>query len=182
MDEGSAEGAFFMSDGVNPDVAGTVVWVGNVMNFTPDADLEEETTYTCTVDTGAQDLAGNPIASDYVWSFTTQPDTTLVMHVHDIAMSIKKAGKNYNAIATVLVTDHSGITPVEGATVSGHWSGLTNDTDSGITDESGTVPLKSDKVKNANGTFTFTVDNIIKDGWTYDQSANVENSDRIDVP
>ena len=100
------------------------------------------------------------------------------MHVRDIMMSLKKAGPNVNAIATVLVVDDNGI-PVEGATVSGKWSGLTNDSDTGITDENGTVSLTSDKIKNANGIFTFTVDNIIKDGWTYDQDSNDKTSDSI---
>jgi serine protease len=100
------------------------------------------------------------------------------MHVGDIAMSLKTAGPNVNAIATVLILDNNGI-PVEGATVSGYWSGLTNDSDIRITDGNGTVSLMSDKIKNANGTFIFTIENIIKDGWTYDQSSNVETSDSI---
>jgi acid phosphatase type 7 len=40
----------------------------------PDADLEASTTYTATVTSGsggAKDLAGNPLASDKTWSFTT---------------------------------------------------------------------------------------------------------------
>lgn len=93
----------------------------------------------------------------------TVADGPLVMHVDDIVMPIKEGGNTH----------------VKGATVYGSWSGLTNDTDSGITDESGTVSFKSDKVKNANGTFTFTVDSIIKDGWNYYQFANGETSDSI---
>ncbi|GAH90057.1 unnamed protein product, partial [marine sediment metagenome] len=30
--------------------------------------------------------------------------------------------------------------------------------------------------------FTFVVDNIVKEGWTYDSEANVETSDSISVP
>jgi PKD repeat protein len=106
--------------------------------------------------------------------------STLVIHVADIAMSLKKAGPNVNAIATVLVIDNSDpSTPIDGVTVFGHWSGLTNDSDSEITDESGTVSLKSDRLKNGSGTFIFIIDNIIKDGWTYDPNANVEASDSI---
>ncbi|MHC4693152.1 MAG: S8 family serine peptidase, partial [Planctomycetota bacterium] len=79
------------------------------------------------------------------------------------------------------VVDAGGV-PVEGATVSGHWSGLTSDSDSGITLADGTVSLSSNKLKNPSGTFTFTVDNITKSGWTYDSGANVETSDSITVP
>ena len=105
------------------------------------------------------------------------------IHVSDIDMSFKTAGPNVNAIATVTIVDSSN-KPVEGATVSGIWSGATTDTDSGITDGMGQVSLKSDKVRNPVGgtTFTFTVDSVTKEGWTYDSSKNTETSDSITVP
>ena len=43
----------------------------------------------------------------------------------------------------------------------------------------GKVSLKSDQRKNANGTFTFTVDDVTLDAWTYYPSANIEDSDSI---
>ena len=39
--------------------------------FTPSANLALSTTYTATVTTGVQDLLGNPLAADFVWTFTT---------------------------------------------------------------------------------------------------------------
>ena len=107
------------------------------------------------------------------------------MHVDSIEMSLKTRGPFLvNAITTVTIVDVNN-TPVEGVTVSGHWSGATTDTDSGVTDASGKVSLESDKVKNPESgitTFTFTVDGVTKDGWTYDSGANVEESDNIIVP
>ena len=41
--------------------------------FTPDSELEAESTYTATITTGVWDLAGNPLEEDYVWTFTV-PD------------------------------------------------------------------------------------------------------------
>ena len=41
--------------------------------FTPSANLNYATTYTATIIKDVKDLAGNPIASDFVWSFTTAP-------------------------------------------------------------------------------------------------------------
>jgi hypothetical protein len=54
-------------------VAGTVTYVASsdVATFTPNSPLALNTLYTATITTGAQDLAGDPLASNYVWTFTT---------------------------------------------------------------------------------------------------------------
>jgi hypothetical protein len=54
-------------------VVGTVTYVvsSDVATFTPTSSLALNTLYTATITTGAQDLAGDPLASDYVWTFTT---------------------------------------------------------------------------------------------------------------
>jgi hypothetical protein len=39
--------------------------------FTPSANLALNTLYAATIATGAQDLLGNPVATDFTWSFTT---------------------------------------------------------------------------------------------------------------
>ena len=102
--------------------------------------------------------------------FALEPESipSDTMHVHSIDMSLKKAGPNVKANAKVTIVNVSG-SPVEGATVSGTWSGATNDTDSGVTGSDGQVSFKSNRLKNlAPGTtFTFTVNNVVKDGWTY---------------
>jgi hypothetical protein len=55
-----------------------VTYTGTTATFNPDANLTASTTYTATITTGAKDLAGNALASNYVWSFTTgaAADTT----------------------------------------------------------------------------------------------------------
>jgi hypothetical protein len=45
--------------------------VGNTLTFTPTANLAPSTLYTATITTGAQNLAGTALASNYVWTFTT---------------------------------------------------------------------------------------------------------------
>jgi len=54
-------------------VAGTVAYAvsGSAAVFTPTAALAANTLFTATITTGAQDLAGNPLASSFVWTFTT---------------------------------------------------------------------------------------------------------------
>ena len=58
---------------VAPGVTGVVTLdgTGKIAAFTPSANLAVNTTYTATITTGAQDLAGNALAANYVWSFTT---------------------------------------------------------------------------------------------------------------
>jgi hypothetical protein len=52
-------------------VAGTVNYQGANVDFTPAVNLTPGTLYSATITTGAQDLAGNGLASNHVWSFTT---------------------------------------------------------------------------------------------------------------
>ena len=61
-------------------ITGVVTYVaaGSVATFTPTANLASSTAYTATITTGAKDLAGTALASNYIWTFTTAaaPDTT----------------------------------------------------------------------------------------------------------
>jgi len=66
MNTSSAQNAFTISG----SVTGSFNWIGNRMIFTPSSALSSNTAYTCTVGTGAQDLAGNHLAAPYSWSFT----------------------------------------------------------------------------------------------------------------
>lgn len=58
-------------------VTGTVAYAvnGNVATFTPSSTLAASTTYQATITTGAKDLAGNAIASNFTWTFTTGATT-----------------------------------------------------------------------------------------------------------
>ena len=59
-------------------IIGRFAYAGSVVTFTPDIDFSSNTLYTAMVTTGAKDLAGNTLASNYVWTFITGagPDTT----------------------------------------------------------------------------------------------------------
>jgi hypothetical protein len=52
-------------------VAGTVTYSGSTASFTPAVNLLTNTSYTATITTGAKNVAGTPMANNYVWSFTT---------------------------------------------------------------------------------------------------------------
>lgn len=61
-------------------VAGTVSYTGtgNIASFTPSSNLLAGTTYTATITTAAKNLAGNSIANNYVWTFTTSTIPTII--------------------------------------------------------------------------------------------------------
>jgi hypothetical protein len=111
-------------------------------------------------------------------------DDLQTMHISDINVRATRSWWWFyiHGEATVTVVDSSG-GPVRGATVSGHWSGSVHRYSSGTTGTDGRVPFNSEDVFywgwgfGGRLEFTFTVDNIVKAGWTYDESANVETSD-----
>jgi len=106
------------------------------------------------------------------------------MHIANISMSYdtKSAGPNVFtwALATVTIMDSSS-NLVPGAQVTGTWSGLTSDIDVAPTGTDGKVTLRSDSVKMASGTYTFTVNKVILPDWTYNASANVDTNGRVTV-
>ena len=70
MDLTISEDTYFS---ISPSVTGSFSWEGNKMTFDPNNDLDYDTIYTVTIDTGAQDLADPPnnLESPYSWDFTT---------------------------------------------------------------------------------------------------------------
>jgi MYXO-CTERM domain-containing protein len=71
--------SFLLQAGVD-NVTGTVSRnpAGTIATFTPSAPLQDNTVYTATLTTAITDISGNPLAADYVWTFTTSAvaDTT----------------------------------------------------------------------------------------------------------
>jgi uncharacterized protein (TIGR03437 family) len=61
---------FTLAQGTTP-VSGVVTYLGTTATFTPAAPLTPQKIYTGTITTAAKDLAGNALASNYVWVFTT---------------------------------------------------------------------------------------------------------------
>lgn len=119
----------------------------------------------------------------YVGAPTPTPTPTPIptkMFVNDIAMGKGATGRNRYATATVWIKDINTL-DIEGATVYGTWSGLVSGSSNGVTGADGKVTLKSPTTKSS-GTITFTVTDVVKSGYTYDPSLNVETIDSIAVP
>ncbi len=76
---------------------GTVTYyaLSRTARYSPLSSLKNNTTYTATITTGVKDLSGNPLASDFTWSFstisssgTTPPDTTSPSPVTGLLVSV----------------------------------------------------------------------------------------------
>jgi hypothetical protein len=59
-------------------IVGTVAYASGSATFRPSYGLKTNTHYIATITTVAKDLAGNPLASNYVWSFDTGAGSDIV--------------------------------------------------------------------------------------------------------
>jgi hypothetical protein len=74
MNREAAEAAFSLVPTDNPDanVSGSFSWEGNTMTFDPAGYLSNSKGYTATLESSAQDAAGNNVAAEKRWAFTTR--------------------------------------------------------------------------------------------------------------
>jgi hypothetical protein len=101
MDPLTLTSATFTLKQGNTDIPGVVVYSGTTATFTPSSALEAGTVYTATITNGAKDLAGNALAANTVWSFTTAGTIAGLNHV-----SLGSAG-NYVILAKTAITNNS---------------------------------------------------------------------------
>jgi PKD repeat protein len=97
------------------------------------------------------------------------------MRISAIDMTGKTAGSNRSAAAIVSVVDGDG-NPVSGATVIGGWGDAYAVEVIGTTGAEGTVSFTSGKVRQVNAKFSFTVENVVKDGFLYDAEHSVTSA------
>jgi hypothetical protein len=100
---------FTLTDPAAASVPGAVTYdaPNHAATFTPTDPLALDALYTATITTGGQDLFGNPLASDFVWSFTTATTTCQASSV-----PLGSAG-NFKILAGSTVTN-TGLTTIAG--------------------------------------------------------------------
>ena len=111
---------FTVKQGVT-SVPGLVAYAGITATFTPENTLAAGTVYTATITTGAKDLAGNALAANLVWSFTTATLTSNLALVNlgmagNYVILAKTAITN---IATSAITGDLGLSPYAASYITG---------------------------------------------------------------
>lgn len=109
-------------------VNGVVAYSGTTATFTPATALSANTAYTATVTTGAKDVAGNALAANTVWGFTTAGTSSNLAPV-DLGAAgnyviLAKAAVNNNP--TSAITGDIGLSPAATSFITGF--ALTNAT------------------------------------------------------
>lgn len=94
-------------------INGTVTYSGTTATFTPTNTLLAGTSYTATMTTGAKNIAGNSLATNAIWNFTTGGSATVLAIVNlgtsgNYVILAKTAITN---IATSAVTGDLGLSP-----------------------------------------------------------------------
>jgi hypothetical protein len=114
----------------------------------------------------ARDGAGNTGSDVSNSFFTIQQAQGQYLWVQSINLTLVVKGRNTTARATVQVRDQNGAA-AGSAQVSSHWTGLTTDSDVFTTNGSGVGTCTSNKVRDANGCWSYFVDNVTKAGYTF---------------
>jgi len=117
--------SFTLMNGTTP-IAGTVSYTGYTAEFDPLVDLLPGVEYTATITTGAKDMAGNSIAANYIWKFTTNAiilpyvtstdpkNATLNVELEKVILATFSKEMNVSTINGTTFTLMQGTTPVTG--------------------------------------------------------------------
>lgn len=103
-------------------VSGSVSYAGTTATFTPSGNLAPSTVHTATVTTAVKDLAGNFLAVNHVWTFTTGTTASVGPAPVDLGMAgnyVILAQSGIDTVPTSIVTGDLGASPVAATGITG---------------------------------------------------------------
>jgi hypothetical protein len=113
MDGATINSSSFILQQGNVPVSGTVTYAGTTASFTPDVALLSGTIYTAKITTTVLNTAGDSIASNYIWNFTTGSITAPLVIATDPLSNANGVALNKVIAATFsMPMDSSTITPI----------------------------------------------------------------------
>ena len=120
MNPSTLTSSFTLKQGTTA-VPGTVTSTGSTATFTPTNVLSASTVYTATITTGAKDLAGNALAANIEWSFTTSAALANLTAV-DLGTAANfaiLAKTKISTTGTTHITGNIGISPAAATFITG---------------------------------------------------------------
>ncbi len=100
-------------------VVGGVTYVDSTATFSPTDELDANTLYTATINTGVKDLAGNALTESYIFSFTTgdSPVITAVVPLGTAENFVVLSKSGITNVALSFVTGDIGTSPITSAAI-----------------------------------------------------------------
>lgn len=126
MDASSINASSFLVRNGSVPIAGTVTYAGLVASFTPASNLLATTNYVATITTAARDVAGNTLAANYIWNFTTLTPPPSLGSAAAFGAFGGSAGVTNQGLNTVINNGGLGTTGAS-TLVTGFHDGLTGD-------------------------------------------------------
>ncbi len=151
---------FTLKQGTNA-IAGIVGYSGTTATFTPSIMLEAGVTYTATISTGAKDVAGNMLANNTEWSFTTiAANSTLgVVNLGTAGNYVVLAKTAINNNPTSAITGDMGLSPAATSYITGF--ALTNATGYATSSQVTGKVFAADMVTPTSDNLTTAVENML---------------------
>lgn len=113
----NAQTFILMKDGTT-QVAGSVTYIGTTALFRPEGNLLANASYTAMISDGVKDLAGNAMAENFTWVFTTGSESDL-QGPQVLSVSPPNGAQNVSVDSPLVVIFNEPIMPFEFGNING---------------------------------------------------------------
>jgi hypothetical protein len=113
--------SFTLAQG-STNIPGAVSYEGNVATLNPTANLAANTMYTATMTTAAKDSAGNALAVNKTWTFTTRTANAAGPAPVDLGTAgtfVILAKSGISTVPTSTITGNIGVSPIDATAITG---------------------------------------------------------------